>query len=87
MRPRLKASESSSGSLETISTLSRCVSGLKLAGTARAAELVQTVIVAAAPVAGFAIVTRRVDLVQRIVSCGSEDGLRKLASLPAAVAE
>ena len=59
---------------------------MKLAGTGRADELVQTVIDAAAAVAGFAMATRRVALVQRIVSCGRADGLRKLASLPVALA-
>src|SRR6185369_13821272 len=63
-RPRLNASESSSGSFDTISMLMRLVSGLKLAGTARTAELVHTVIIAAARVAGLATVTRRVALVQ-----------------------
>ena len=87
MRPRLNASESSSGSFDTRSMLMRLVSGLKLAGTARTAELVQMIIVAAAAVAGLAIITRRVDLVQRSVSCGSEDELRKLASLPVALVE
>jgi len=86
-RPRLNANESSKGSLDTISMLTRCVSGLKLAGTARTLELVQIVIVAAAAVAGFAIVIWREAFVQRMVSCGSADGFRKLASLPVAVVE
>jgi len=67
--------------------LTRCVSGLKLAGTGRTLELVQIVIVAAAAVAGFAIVIWRETFVQRMVSCGSADGLRKLASLPVVVVE
>ena len=66
--------------------LIRLVIGLKLAGTLRTAELVHTYMNGAAPVAGFAIVTRRVARTHRIVSCGSADGLVNVASLPSAVA-
>ena len=65
--------------------LIRLVSGLKLAGTLRTAEVVQTYMNGAATVAGFAIVTRRVARTHLIVSCGSADGLANVASLPSAV--
>ena len=66
--------------------LIRFVSGLKLAGTLRTAELVHTYMKGAAAVAGFAIVTRRVARTHRIDSWGSADGLANIASLPSAVA-
>jgi hypothetical protein len=53
----------------------------------RAAELVHTCTNGAAPVAGFAMLTRRVPLAQWIQSCGKADALMKVASVPSAVAE
>jgi hypothetical protein len=82
MRPRLAASASSSGSNAVTFALSSALAGLKLAGTLRVCELVHTSRNGAAAPAGLAIVTVRVERVQRMVSCGDALWSAKVASLP-----
>src|SRR4029079_1153745 len=84
-RPRLKATASRNGSNAAKSVVRWLVAGLKLAGAERDCEVVQIEMNGAAPLAGFAIETRRVERVQRIVSCGWLLAPTNVTSLPSAV--
>ena len=84
--PRLEAIASSSGSIACRSALTRAAEASYVAGRLLLCELVQTHSDGEAAGAALRRVTRRVERVQRMVSCGWPLALAKLASLPPLVA-
>ena len=82
MRPRLEAIASSMGSNAGRSTLTRADVASKVAGRLFFWELVHTHSEVEAAAAAFNSETRRVERVQRIVSCGCPLAFEKVASLP-----